>query len=263
MTARLSPPQSNGASIATVPSSSSRHRERQSPLQSNGASIAYRFYSPSSIRGAGGDCLDPTAIEHRSPVLRELHQDTPGGVSIPQLSSIDRDNMTTVRQGRKAHCLDPIAIEHRSRPLHAPTLVAGLANMSRSHSHRASIATKGVRADDSSAGVSIPQPSSIDRDFQALTSNVARRLKSRSHSHRASIATPPARVRGEADGRSRFHSHRASIATINREGVLFLWVLSRFHSHRASIATEVPVTPGTPEHDGLDSTAIEHRSRPA
>lgn len=100
VTARLSPPQSNGASIATVPSSSSRHRERQSPLQSNGASIAYRFYSPSSIRGAGG-------------VLR----------ADERLSRFHRHRASIATSTAKVSCssgfcLDSTAIEHRSRPVY-------------------------------------------------------------------------------------------------------------------------------------------------
>ena len=61
-------------------------------------------------------------------------------VSIPQPSSIDRDSLSTGRCTGPATCLDPTAIEHRSRREDDPKRDPDIAE-SRSHSHRASIAT--------------------------------------------------------------------------------------------------------------------------
>ena len=132
--------------------------------------------------------------------------------------------------------------------------------MSRSHSHRASIATSrtacaarddgGVsipqpssidrdRPDVGHGGrvlVSIPQPSSIDRDPSTRSAVAVNEVESRSHSHRASIATLAASDCCQVDHtQSRSHSHRASIATrVCRRPPC---AVSRSHSHRASIAT--------------------------
>ena len=122
----------------------------------------------------------------------------------------------------------------------AATPTRSLASLSRSHSYRASIATKGVRADDSSAGVSIPQPSSIDRAPTSNATSIPAASTSRSHSHRASIATSSEGRLRRMEEKSRFHSHRASIATNYARERWVQVVSSRFHSHRASIATPFP-----------------------
>ena len=158
--------------------------------------------------------LDPTVIEHRSrhdvPML--LVGDVQV-VSIPQSSSIDRDASSPLTVPQRGGCLDRQAIEHRSRRP-GPSSPSNERHSSRSHSHRASIATRkpwpltsansrsldptviehrSRRPGPSSPSnerhfVSIPQSSSIDRDPAATCASWPL-FRSRSHSHRASIAT--------------------------------------------------------------------------
>ena len=110
--------------------------------------------------------------------------------------------------------------------------------------------------------VSIPQPSSIDRDQLEEEVETATDGRSRFHSHRASIATVR---RGTIlvlrEALSRFHSHRASIATTIVRSPSTPPARSRFHSHRASIATCFQDRERAYGVCCLDSTAIEHRSR--
>ncbi len=190
-----------------------------------------------SSRPSNGASLDPTAIEHRSRPRRA----------------------GDARAGTRR--LDPTAIEHRSR--RGQRTKGQLPSWkSRSHSHRASIATQApqrsargrrrvsipqsssidrdavdsIRVADPRI-VSIPQSSSIDRDAGAASARGVSSLASRSHSHRASIATAPKENKRRKHMLSRSHSHRASIATaVSPEGTDTV-TSSRSHSHRASIAT--------------------------
>ena len=219
-----SPLQSNGASIAAVPyglrSKATEHRSRQCLRAARGIASAslrskateHRSRIDSTAHrtfGAGGDCLDPTAIEHRSPVLRELHQDV---VSIPQPSSIDRDASRVLVEDPRHFRLDPTAIEHRSRLLARVGFAAWKRSLdSTAIEHRSRLGQERLRSGavtglDSTdiehrsrppfflsapfalGIVSIPQTSSIDRDH--LLERCPRCIRlSRFHSHRASIAT--------------------------------------------------------------------------
>ena len=85
--------------------------------------------------------------------------------------------------------------------------------------------------------VSIPQPSSIDRDL-VTGGDSPRDIQGVSIPQPSSIDRDgEAVVAGARAMLSRSHSHRASIATNQIIGVTVTARLSRSHSHRASIAT--------------------------
>ena len=158
---------------------------------------------------------------------------------------------------------------------------------SRSHSHRASIATSREDHDEAHPATSLDSTAIEHRSRRGSSDYISQRSSgSRFHSHRASIATPNKLERAACTPASRFHSHRASIATslhlhgrhiltsvsipqpsrIDRDGSATssraVTCLSRFHSHRASIATGRAECSSIAATRSLDSTAIEHRSRP-
>ena len=227
--------------------------------------------------------LDSTAIEHRSRPSGDRGGGAALRVSIPQPSSIDRDQeyrvQTAVLFVSRFHShRASIATPDKTRELER-------AKKSRFHSHRASIATrappwfafppgvvsipqpssidrdkKQVLGADPQVHVSIPQPSSIDRDPSAAT-RLASPLRSRFHSHRASIATHPLRN----EERVELHVSIPQPSSIDRDETGRCFSLAR-GSCLDSTVIEHRSRPGSSRRIGqssssLDSTAIEHRSR--
>ena len=163
-----------GRADVSIPQTSSIDRDRRAP-PGRRDQPRVSIPQPSSIdrdprrtraSAAAARSLDPTAIEHRSRRLSARSWQPARRVSIPQPSSIDRDaEASTAEYAAHARVSIPQP-SSINRDRRAPYLLfAGAA--SRSHSHRASIATP-----------------------QALAPGVRRLWStSRSHSHRASIAT--------------------------------------------------------------------------
>ncbi len=183
---------------------------------------------------------------------------------------------------RASSCLDPTAIEHRSRRL-PPSCCSSCVGVSRSHSHRASIATArrasavrlcsvsrshrhraSIATTCSTVGVSlswmvsIPQPSSIDRDEEPLTNPALAVLLSRSHEHRS-------RPRGERGGGVALRVSIPQPSSIDRDArpVVLLVVRRRVSIPQPSSIDRdswLPPPRGT-RLSCLDPTVIEHQSR--
>ena len=142
----------------------------------------------------------------------------------------------------------------------------GVVPRSRSHSHRASIATYRIRKMRASTLCLDPTAIEHRSRLHADHDGHQREHASRSHSHRASIATTG--IPSESDRVRRVVSIPQS-SSIDRDTMHAARCdeekqLSRFHSHRASIAMHI--LPGDVlghRVRRLDSTDIEYRSRPA
>ena len=232
-------PSSRGA-VVSIPQPSSIDRDIVDGLDPTAIEHRSRRPPRRAARRASA-CLDPTAIEHRS--RREVDP----------------------RDGKEQQGLDPTVIEHRSR-LTLDRSLHGAGYMSRSHSHRASIAT-GRGQDGAARRGDRLDPTAIEHRSRRPGSRGSKPTKarwSRSHSHRASIATRQASKATVNAALSRSHSHRASIATSPwRADDPVFGHASRSHSHRASIATwGQDHVARTADGKRLDPTVIEHQSRP-
>ena len=235
-------------------------RQAMSRFHSHRASIATSWCSFDAR--AGRPCLDSTAIEHRSRPPRWLQDWRSVLLDPTAIEHRSRPAVTLMRRNNSSTSLDSTAIEHRSR--HRDTAVvrrdqrlmsrfhshrASIATyrsvtlpvgfeLSRFHSHRASIATiesKGTRA--MPVVVSIPQPSSIDRDLPDGGS--------------------PSRGWPSLDSTAIEHRLRPSASTSARCAASCLDSTAIEHRSRPS-----GFPPGTKPRSSLDSTAIEHRLRP-
>ena len=207
---------SHRASIAT-------HENHDAPAPFRPVSIP----QPSSIdrdetdRGGGVIQGESRFHSHRASIATPL----PTGSSEPSRtrgldSTAIEHRSRRPRHGRctsaSGSCLDSTAIEHRSRRTRRRTLPGRLRDVS---IPQPSSIDRDVRVERDShhafVQVSIPQPSSINRDVSYPAGPPQYDQWSRFHRHRASIATSYARQRWVQVVSSRFHSHRASIATAN------------------------------------------------